>query len=412
MGSKRSLLLGLLILGLFNLDGQYRSLKFEPITSKLEIPFELEQNFIVFPLLFDNAIPLNFIFDTGSEQSLLIDKNISDILQLPYSREFKVIGADQSTILKAYLVQSIDLLMGKFQVKHKPILVLDQDYFQFEKYTGLKIHGILGADVFRTFAVKIDYRKKIVTVINHERLEKHLKKGYQKIQSEFYKSKPYINGFATLEDKSQIPLKLLLDTGAGLSMLVYTNSHSTLSPPSKTIINPIGFGLGGYLEGYLGRIQQFKINDQLFFNELTTNFQEIDTTLSEIRENSPNGILGNLILQRFTIIVDYVRGELYLKPHRKFNKKIKFDQSGLVLIAGGPDLKEFYVHKVIPNSPAASAGVEAGDLILKVNNWPSGLLTLYSIRNKLKKRPGKKIKLTVLRKEEKKVFNFVLKTLI
>ena len=412
MGSKRSWLLGFLLLGLSNLVGQNRSLKLEPITSKLEIPFELEQNFVILSVLFDNTIPLNFIFDTGSEQSLLIDKNISDILQLPYSREFKVIGADQSTILKAYLVQSIDLLMGKFQVKNKPILVLDQDYFQFEKYTGLKIHGILGADIFRTFSVKINYRKRILTLINHERLEKHLKKGYQKVQCEFYKSKPYINGFATMEDKSQIPLKLLLDTGAGLSMLVYTNSDSTLTPPSKTIINPIGFGLGGYLEGYLGRIQQFKINDQLFFNELTTNFQEIDTTISEIRENAPNGILGNLILQRFTIIIDYVKGEVYLKPHRKFNKKIKFDQSGLILIAGGPELKEFYVHKVIPNSPAALAGVKAGDLILKVNHWPSGLLTLYSIRNKLKKKPGKKIKLTVLREEEKKVFNFTLKTLI
>lgn len=409
---KGYLLIGCLFLGLFKLNGQNRSLKLEPITTKLEIPFELEQNFIVFKVLFDNAFPLNFIFDTGSEQSLLIDKNISDILQLPYSREFKVIGADQSTILKAYLVQGIDLLMGKFQVKYKPILVLDQDYFQFEKYTGLKIHGILGADIFRTFAVKIDYRKKILTVVNHEHLEKHLKKGFQEIQSEFYKSKPYISGFATLEDRNQIPVKLLLDTGAGLSILVYTNTDSSLYPPSKTIINPIGFGLGGYLEGYLGRIQQLKINDQLFFNELTTNFQEIDTTLTEIQENAPNGILGNLILQRFTVIIDYVRGGIYLKPHRKFNKKIKFDQSGMILIAGGPALQDLYVHKVIPNSPAALAGIQAGDLIVKLNSWPSGLLTLYSARNKLKKKPGKKIKLTVLRNGEKKVFNFILKTLI
>lgn len=392
------------------INAQISNEKLVPVKSKIEIPFQLEQDFIIVSLLFNNTLPLKFIFDTGAEQTILTERRITDFLQMEYSREFSVMGADQSTVLKAYLVRGIHLRIDKFQVSNKSILVLDEDYFEFEKFTGLQIHGILGADIFRTYAIKIDYDKKVITLIPHQKFNPP-GKNYSQIPIELYRNKIYLKTKAVLEDKTALPLKLLLDTGAGLSLLLYTDTHPDLKVPSKIIQSQIGFGLGGFLEGYLGRVESLEISS-FNFKGVTTNFQELGEMFDSTLTNERNGILGNQILMRFTVVIDYVRGDLYLKPLRNYEKPFKFDKSGIILIAGGKYLNDYFVYKLIENSPAEFIGIKSGDRILSINGISKNFLTLESITNKLKKRNGKKIKLKVDRLGEKKNFTFYLTPLI
>lgn len=392
------------------INAQISNEKLVPVKNKIEIPFQLEQDFIIVSLLFNNTLPLKFIFDTGAEQTILTERRITDFLQMEYSREFSVMGADQSTVLKAYLVRGIHLRIDKFQVSNKSILVLDEDYFEFEKFTGLQIHGILGADIFRTYAIKIDYDKKVITLIPHQKFNPP-GKNYSQIPIELYRNKIYLKTKAVLEDKTALPLKLLLDTGAGLSLLLYTDTHPDLKVPSKIIQSQIGFGLGGFLEGYLGRVESLEISP-FNFKGVTTNFQELGEMFDSTLTNERNGILGNQILMRFTVVIDYVRGDLYLKPLRNYEKPFKFDKSGIILIAGGKYLNDYFVYKLIENSPAEFIGIKSGDRILSINGISKNFLTLESITNKLKKRNGKKIKLKVDRLGEKKNFTFYLTPLI
>jgi len=384
--------------------------KLIPLRNKIEIPFQLEQDFIIISLLFNNTLPLKFIFDTGAEQTILTERRITDFLQIEYNREFSVLGADQSTVLKAYLVRGIQLRLDKFQVSNKSILVLDEDYFEFEKFTGLQIHGILGADIFRTYAIKIDYEKKIITLIPHQKFDPP-GKNFTQIPIELFRNKIYVQATATLEDKTSLPLKLLLDTGAGLSVLLYTDTHPDLKVPSKIINSQIGFGLGGFLEGYVGRVESIEMSP-FKFNGVTTNFQELGDLFDSTLTNDRNGILGNQILMRFTVVIDYVRGNLYLKPEKEYQKPFKFDKSGLMLIAGGKYLSDFFVNKIIANSPAEKSGLKPGDRILSINGIPKNFMTLDFLIEKLKKRNGKKIKLKVDRLGEKKSFTFYLSPLI
>jgi len=384
--------------------------KLIPLRNKIEIPFQLEQDFIIISLLFNNTLPLKFIFDTGAEQTILTERRITDFLQIEYNREFSVLGADQSTVLKAYLVRGIQLRLDKFQVSNKSILVLDEDYFEFEKFTGLQIHGILGADIFRTYAIKIDYEKKIITLIPHQKFDPP-GKNFTQIPIELFRNKIYVQAIATLEDKTSLPLKLLLDTGAGLSVLLYTDTHPDLKVPSKIINSQIGFGLGGFLEGYVGRVESIEMSP-FKFNGVTTNFQELGNLFDSTLTNDRNGILGNQILMRFTVVIDYVRGNLYLKPEKEYQKPFKFDKSGLMLIAGGKYRSDFFVNKIIANSPAEKSGLKPGDRILSINGIPKNFMTLDFLIEKLKKRNGKKIKLKVDRLGEKKSFTFYLSPLI
>ena len=81
-------------------------------------------------------------------------------------------------------------------------------------------------------------------------------------------------------------------------------------------------------------------------------------------------------------------------------------RSGLLLVAAGPTLNDFYIYSVVDNSPAGEAGLQPGDQIIRINWMPAAFLTLEGINRRLRKREGKRIRIVVKRdgKRIRKVF--------
>lgn len=376
----------------------------------VDIPFEFDNNFIIIEVVFNNFLPLKFIFDTGAEYTILTQKKVTDLLSVDYQKQFTIIGADMKTELIAYLATGISMKAGDLKATNRSVLVLQEDYFQFDQFMGVRIHGIIGADFFRRFVVKIDYQRRKIrledpTVFNAP------KSGYQKLPIEVYRNKPYLFAKANFSQDSSINLKLLIDTGASLSLLLHTNTHPGMRLPPKVIKSNIGIGMGGFLEGFMGRIDQLKFQD-IRLNNIITNFQEVQPNARDDLLNGRNGILGNLILSRFDVIIDYVREQLYIRPNNKFKKQFKFDKSGLFIAASGNQLNQFTVFDMIPDSPAGEAGLKVGDRLKTINGFPANFFTLAQITRKLQKRAGKKIKLKIVRKGERIKYVFYLKDLI
>lgn len=406
----RYLYLLLFLLTSISIHAQLMGFRIPNGQEKVEIPFEFQNNFIIIDLIFDDVFPLKFIFDTGSENTILVRKEFTDILDISYDRQFKLIGADQKQELTAYLVRGVNLVLPNIVGEGLDMLVLEKDYFRFEEFTGMKIHGILGMDLFRTFTIQIDYKKKILSLYKIENFDVPSKK-FQVIKAEVTRNKPYINATAKINENTQTPIKLLLDTGASLSLLLHNNSTDAIKLPEKLVPGRIGNGLGGLIEGFIGRIRLLSF-DKFQFNGVITNFQEIATDSLQVFKNNRNGILGNEILSRFTIIFDLPRERIYLRPIRRYNKGFKFDKSGLTIITSGKDLENFIVKDIISNSPAHQAGIQKGDRIININFIPASFMSLQQITSILQKRNGKSIRLIVKRKGEKKVFRFKLKDLI
>lgn len=387
---------------IFNLDGGKK---------KIDIHFEYENNFIVLDLVFNRVLPLKFLFDTGAEYTILAKKEFSDMLSVDYERTFRIVGADLKSDLIAYLAKSIDLKISKFKAYDQNILVLSENYLKFEEFAGLKVDGILGADIFKNFVVKVNYKKQVITLYEPMAFEPP-GDDYIEIPIQVMSNKPYIVASTQLRDtSSNTTIKLLLDTGAGLPLLLHTNTHPDLKLPPAVVPGNIGIGLGGFLEGYLGRVS--KLNFSSFeLNNVVSNFQEVVHNRDTTYLNGRNGILGNQILNRFTFIIDYYQNKLYLKPHKNWDRGFKYDRSGLVITASGPELKYFSIQSIVPGSPADLAGLKKGDEIKKINMFPVGFHNLSSITRKLQGRVGKKIRLVVRRKGQKMKFKFRLKDLI
>ncbi len=378
---------------------------------RVELPFEYVNDFIILTVYFNEILPLKFIFDTGAEYTLITKKEITDLLQVDYRKKYPLLGADLTTELYAYLATGVRLRVEEFAAINRSILVLEEDYFQFEEFAGINIQGIIGSDLFRRFVVKIDYKRKKIILIDPSQFEPPGAK-YKKLDIEVFRHKPYIFARTQMQnDTTSFAVKLLVDTGASLPLLLYTDTNEGITIPPKVIRSNIAMGLGGFIEGYLGRIQEIQV-DEFVLNDVVTNFQDLTISLDSLSLNERNGIIGNRILNRFTVIIDYIREDMYLRGHKKFNRRFKYDRSGMTVITSGKDLNVYSVTRVVPNSPAEEAGVQPGDEIRAVNGWPTLFLTLDSINRKMRKKIGKKINLILNRDGEKIKVNFVLRDLI
>lgn len=378
---------------------------------RVEVPFTYENNFIVVEIIFNQIFPLRFILDTGAEHTILTNREITDMLAIDYQRRFTIMGADLKTELYAYLVRGINLKMDDLSFLNRSILVLEQDYFRFDQFAGINVHGIIGADILRRFVIEINYRKETVTFIDPARFRPE-RRDYREIDADFDRGKPYLFTSALLANQQQVDTKLLMDTGASLSLLLYTNTDSLLRLPEQIIPSPLGLGLGGTLDGYLGRIPSFQLHTAFEFEDLVTNFQQLLSAADSSYLNDRNGIIGNRLLDHFTLTIDYIREKVYLKQVKDFDEEMGYDKSGLFLRAFGANLNKFEVFYIVPGSPADRAGLQVGDQLVRINWWPTTFFNMQGIRRKLSKKPGKTIRLVVERSGEKMRFVFDLEDLL
>ena len=382
-----------------------------PYQRQVDIPFEYVNNFIILTLQFNRTLPLKFILDTGAEHTIISKREITDLLGVQYEREYRMKGADLKTELIAYLVRRV-----RFEIPDKvvapavDILVLQEDYFRFEEYAGIDVHGILSASVFAKYYIKINYERRVITLYERNSYQP-VQAGFSEMPIELLRNKIYLNTRLQIRQDSTIDVKLLVDTGAGLSLLLFSNTDSLLRPPPDAIPSNIGMGLGGYLEGFIGRMQMLDLG-KFSQKGIVTYFQTLDTLLDAEHLNYRNGLIGNVLLNRFQVVFDYQGEAMWLKPAKNYNEEFVYDRSGLNVIAAGVNLNTFSIQSVLPNSPAAEADLRKGDVLLNVGRTPAVLMSLADIQRKFQKAAGKKVKVVVRRDGVRLKKEIVLRDLI
>jgi hypothetical protein len=378
---------------------------------RIELPFSIENNFMVINILLDNILPVRFIIDTGAENTILLEKTMSDMLQVDYRRTFTIRGADINTTLTAYLATGIDLrIADRLLARNRSMLVLEENYFDFERLTGTSVQGILGADFLMRFTVEFDFRKRLM--ILHEPNDWEPTGKHVNIPAEFIRNRAYLNIPVSVTGNEVTNRRLLLDSGAGLTLLIHTFGDSTdLDLPQLTVPTYIASGLGGDLEGSVGRAREIALAGKRLENVITY-FQPVDTAGLAFL-NDRQGIIGNRLLRRFNVVIDYTQDQVWMRPEgSRWRRKFKFDRSGLTVLAGGPNLRTYTIASIIPGSPADVAGLRVKDRIVAVNRISVGFMTLSGILRKLVGRVGKKVKIRYARDGKYEVVTFRLRDLI
>ena len=382
-----------------------------PKEKSTSIRFEFINNLIVIPVSVNNSDTLRFILDTGLRTSIITELSMGDTLSLEYAKEMQLHGLGKGEPLDALYSKGNTLSISRIVGSNQDLYVLLQNIFHLSTKLGTRIHGLLGYSVFKNFIIEINYQKKIITFHNPKYYNYKKDKKASTIPLTVQNTKPYVILTITTEDGSEIPVKLLIDTGAGHALWLDADSNEEISLPNNTIDSFLGSGLNGEIHGKIGRIKKLTIGKHEF-NDIITLFPDSTSMGSSRGRDKRNGSLGTDVLHRFNIIIDYHNELMTLKPNMKFNKPFNYNMSGIEIAAPIPELPFYTIINIRKDSPADRAGLKKGDGLYKLNHFRALDLSLNDIYKLFLSKAGKKMKIIVLRNGMKYKTIFFLEKLI
>lgn len=379
-----------------NIFGQINQTQIFGNRDEIIVPFQFVNGFILVDITLQKVLKLKFILDTGAENTTLLKPIFANILGLANYKNLVIKGSDLQGEINAFVSNGVYIGLDQtISVRHN-ILVLETEQTYLDEFIGMTIDGILGMDFFKHLVLRIDYKKNQLTIIHPKKFKPSTLKNYESLDIEVIQNKPYIYATAEVNPGAPRKVKLLLDTGASLSALLHHNTDSMLLSKGEIFKGNLGRGLGGDIEGFVGKVHQLNLGS-LHFDNLISNFQDLDSAMLVRDKIVRNGIIGNIILERFEVVFDFFHFKLYLKPSKKYNENFEFDKSGLIIFAFGNDFDKYYIKSVMQNSPASEADLRPGDIIKKINCMPASWMSLRSLNNKLSGKPGKILKIKINR---------------
>ncbi|GAC1367659.1 MAG: hypothetical protein NVSMB30_02470 [Hymenobacter sp.] len=347
----------------------------------------------------NGAGPYNFLVDSGVGISIITSSSLADSLRLPHGQLFQVVGAGTAnTGLQAYQTDSVRVtLPGGVVAPRMTWLVLSDDILNLSGYVGVPIHGILGSELFRSFVVTLQPEQNRLVLHNPSTFRPPHGRHWSTIPLTLQNNKAYFNAAVQLTDSLRLVLKLVFDTGASHALSLELGSDRRLVGPAKRLPTDLGRGLSGTVKGFLGRVPTLQLG-RFTLHSVLTSFP--DPVAVPRRVDVPrNGNVGYELLKRFSLVVDYPHARLLLRPNMRFRDPFEHDMCGIELLAFGPTYRRFMVLHVMPDSPAAAAGLQVDDELMSVNLLPAEGFTLTELDRLLHSEDGRAL-LLVLRRPD------------
>jgi hypothetical protein len=338
---------------------------------------------------------LNFVLDTGSS-GISLDSTTADYLKLkptPTERTIRGIAG----------IRKVPFLYN--QKLHFPGLTIENLDFHVNDYSiltavyGERIDGIIGYSVLSRYIIHIDY--------DSLKLSFHTL-GTIRYPRGGYLLKPTLSTLpaqtARVKDALTINTRFLYDMGAGVCLMLSKDfvQDSLLVSKKRKLLPKEGEGVGGKIDMYTTIIKEIKIGPYRFRAVPVYIFDDVFNVTSY---PYLGGLIGNDILRRFNVILNYDKKDIHISPNSHYEDPFDYSYSGVELY-----MVEGYivVGDVAKDSPAETAGILEGDIVVAINRNFSQNLNQYKIALQV---PNEKIKMIIRRDGALKEIEFKVKTI-
>jgi hypothetical protein len=351
------------------------SYRFSSGDATLNIPIELIANGLVFVQAKVNNHPGWFILDNAS-QGFLVDREYARQISLQTSGT-AISRNDVSDAVQVGIIRDVLISLPGMDLTHRNLVVIDLK--SLEPSVGHTIDGIIGSRLFDDFVVDVDYERRLLSIYLPDKYQPSAKETSVPVRLDEHGFQ-FIDATIALPGVEPIAANFLIDGGANSYADLYkpfSDAHH-LPPTGMKLLDDPGSGAGGTTQSRDGRADRITVGLFSIENPPIT-FAQGTEGLMAAKDHA--GLIGAEFLERFTVVFDNRSKRLWLTPNRSYADPAKYDESGLRIRAEGVAFHKFVVKRIVPQSPAAEAGIEPGDIIESVGNHPAEEITLTELRD-------------------------------
>ena len=341
-------------------------------TQVASVPMTLEGGALLVDVSINGAAPLPFILDTGGHA--ILTETAARKLGVRGQGKGVSTGSGPGSMPTSYA--HVDTLgLGEASVRDQTFLIMPFGFGFSDRGEREPIAGILGLEVFERFAVTFDYDRRRLLLAPFDVGAAPAAPMGTSVPLRFTFDMPVIDG--TLDGK---PGVFGIDTGNSGRLLIFPQwleRNGLIDRYRKGYALVGGGGVGGPFVSRLSHVESLGMGSLILHGHIA---QLTPPDAGATANVSEAGNIGQDVLSRFTVHIDYRRAAMTLAPRAVAAKPGNADPG---LRAGRkPDQPDrFIVSAVVPGSPAAKAGIRIGDAILTVNGVTAARLGGWGLRD-------------------------------
>jgi len=366
------------------------------------LSFDLVDNRVFVDVFVNGKGPYKFILDTGAIAT--VSDAVARDLKLKVEAGEEGSGVGEKTV-RSGRTHIRELKLGNVTLRDLDVGVLSLD--DAPAVFGSKpVDGIIGLPIFEKAIVTFDYVKREVTLTAPDKFIALRESTLVPFQRRGHI--PVVDG-----ELDGIHARFAIDTGARSALLVYgpfANKNKLREKYHATIEGITGWGIGGPVRSLLARAQSFKLG--------SAEIRDIAIRLSTQRGGATTatdigGLIGPDILKQFTVAFDYPQSRIFLVKSSNYGQHDTWYRTGMWIAADAVNASDWRILDVMPNSPAAQAGLHVDDRITEVDDKDVSQLILPNVRDTFRTRPvGTKVRIKYRRASQTHTTELTLRDLV
>ncbi len=363
------------------------------------IPFTYYENHIYFPVSFAGSdSEVMFMLDSGASMTV-VDSIFAVELGFPLGE--RMMGAGAGGMASFYMTRIPGFSIEGVSFDEQTVIAFPIGKIM-DRFVDIDVDGILGYDFLSRFVTRIDYERTLISFFEPDSFGTPL--GAADIEA------PLIHNVFSVEAvlDSLFRGTFLIDTGASNSILQKSFADEHRLREGRESLEITILGAGGEEQAFLARFDSFEIGDFTIEDPVFV-LSDAESGIAAFEDIS--GIIGNNILHRFSLTLDYKRQRIYLEPNGLFDDPFIRDRSGIRCERHEDGRVTLY--SVIPGSPGDEAGLLEGDEIVSIDGREvADIERMEEIFEFLRDSERKTLQLEIIRKGRKTSVSLLLKNYI